>query len=115
MRRKTAGLTAAVLFLLSLLCVVSAPASASSADSAPPRCLGNRYDVLFGQAIALSCGYDPASSKYEYRTIAHCTNGSTFWFTVGDFMPYGFGPSTAECVGGLLQPAWVAGYHIDEF
>jgi hypothetical protein len=27
-------------------------------------------------------------------------------------VPYGFGPSVAECEGGLLSPAAVGGYHV---
>lgn len=104
MRRKTACLVAAI---ISLLCLAAAPASA---DSAPPGCFGGAYSVLFGQGIAVNCA-DPGKG-YGYHVVAHCTTGAAFWLVAGPIMPYGFGPSSAECTGGLLDPAWVGGYHV---
>ncbi|MEC3977676.1 hypothetical protein [Amycolatopsis sp. H20-H5] len=108
MRRKTAGLTVAI---LSLLCLAAAPASASGGDQYPPGCFSQLYSIYFGQAIAVNCG-DYPTEGYGYRVVAHCTSGSTFWFSYGTFVPFGFGPSVAECEGGLLTTAAVGGYHV---
>src|SRR5882757_3871099 len=107
MRRKTAGLTLAI---LSLFCLAAAPASAEDKEQAPPGCFGQLYGVFFGQGVAVNCTYP--TEGYGYRTIAHCTSGGTFWYSTGTFVPYGFGPSVAECEGGLLSPAAVGGYHV---
>jgi hypothetical protein len=107
MLRKTAGLTITV---LSLFFLAVAPASASEPAQPPPGCFGNFYGIFLGQAVAVNCGYP--GEGYGYRAIAHCTSGGTFWFSAGTFVPFGFGPSVAECEGGLLSPAAVGGYHV---
>jgi hypothetical protein len=109
MLRKIAGFTISA---LALLCLAAAPASASAAgpDQPPAGCFGNYYGIFLGQAVAVNCGYP--GEGYGYRAIAHCTSGGTFWFSAGTFVPYGFGPSVAECEGGLLSPAAVGGYHV---
>src|SRR5215217_7975462 len=101
MRRKTAGLTLAI---LSLFCLAAAPASAENKEQAPPGCFGQLYSVFFGQGVAVNCASSPPEG-YGYRVVAHCTSGSTFWFSAGTFVPYGFGPSAAECEFGLLTSA----------
>ena len=108
MIRKMAVMAVAVFSVLGLAAV---PASAAGGDFPPPGCFGDRYSVPFGQGVSVTC-YPGAG--YGYRVIARCANGSSFWFSAGDFVPYGLGPAYAECVGGLLFPAWVAGYRVDE-
>jgi hypothetical protein len=106
MRRKTAILFATVLFLLGL---GIAPASAANATPSQEGCIAQTYAVVFGSAIAVSCG---SGTGFGYRVVAHCTSGSTFWFSLGTFVPYDFGPSVAKCEGGLLSLAAVGGYHL---
>jgi hypothetical protein len=108
MRRKLAVLAIAAFSLFGLSV---GPAAAADRDFAPPGCFGERYGVLFGQGIAVSCY---PGEGYGYRVIAHCSNGSAFWFSIGDFVPYGFGPAVAECSGALLVPAQVVAYHVDD-
>jgi hypothetical protein len=108
MRRKLAVLAVAVFSLLGLSVV---PAAAAGGDFAPPGCFGERYGILFGQGVSVSCF---PGEGYGYRVIAHCANGNAFWFVVGDFVPYGFGPAVSECSGGLLVPARVVTYQVDE-
>ncbi|WP_040405510.1 hypothetical protein [Amycolatopsis nigrescens] len=110
MRRKAAGL---LFGILSLLCIAAAPASAAESDSPPPGCFADRYGLLFGQGIAVTCDY--SFGPYEmYQVIAHCSTGGTYWYSRGSWVPYGFGPSVAECHGGLLNTAGVVGYHVNE-
>jgi hypothetical protein len=106
MRRKTAILAATVLFLLVLGIT---PASATNATPSQEGCFAQAYTVVFGSAIAVSCG---SGEGVGYRVVAHCTTGSTFWYSLGTFVPYDFGPSVAKCEGGLLTPAAVGGYHL---
>jgi hypothetical protein len=106
MRRKLAALAVVVFSLFGLTV-----GTAAGSDFAPPRCFGERYGILFGQGVSVSCF---PGEGYGYRVIARCTTGSAFWFVVGDFVPYGFGPAFAECSGALLVPAGVAGYQVDE-
>ncbi|QWF83256.1 hypothetical protein [Amycolatopsis sp. CA-230715] len=114
MKRRIAGLAFGA---LSLLFVAAAPASASpepggvSATRSYPGCFGERYDIVFGEAIAVRCGAG-AGGDYGYRVVAHCSAGSAYWYSLGTFVPHGFGPSVAECQGGLLSPAFVGGYHV---
>jgi hypothetical protein len=108
MRKKLAVLAVAVFSLLVLSVV---PAAAADRDFAPPGCFGERYGILFGQGVSVSCF---PGEGYGYRVIAHCASGGAFWFVVGDFVPYGFGPAVAECSGALLVPARVTGYQVDE-
>jgi hypothetical protein len=106
MRRKAAILFASVLFLLGLGLT---PASAANAAPKQEGCFAQTYAVVFGSAIAVSCG---SGEGVGYRVVAHCTDGSAFWFALGTFVPYDFGPSVAKCEGGLLSPAAVGGYHL---
>ncbi|MET8847438.1 hypothetical protein [Amycolatopsis sp. NPDC004625] len=108
MRRKWAVLSIAVLSLVGLS---AAPAAASGGDFAPPGCFGERYGILFGQGVSVSCF---PGAGYGYRVIAHCTTGSAFWFVVGRPVPYGFGPAVAECEGSLLAPVELVAYQVDE-
>ncbi|MEU4251720.1 hypothetical protein AB0F15_30320 [Amycolatopsis sp. NPDC026612] len=108
MRRKWAVFAIAVLSLFGLS---AGPAVAAGGDFAPPGCFGERYGILFGQGVSISCF---PGEGYGYRVIAHCANGSAFWLVVGLPVPYGFGPAIAECSGALFVPAQVVGYHIDE-
>ncbi|MEV6899933.1 hypothetical protein [Amycolatopsis sp. NPDC051372] len=108
MRRKLLVL-AAVLF--SLLGLSAVPAAASGDQFAPASCFGERYSIFFGQGISVSC---LPGEGHGYRVIAHCASGNAFWLAAGDFVPYGFGPATAECNGALLVPASVVAYQVDE-
>lgn len=108
MRRKLAVFGIAVLSLFGLSVV---PAAAAGDDFTPPGCFGERYGILFGQGVSVSC---LPGKGYGYRVIAYCSNGSAFWFSAGQFVPYGFGPAVAECSGALLVPAQVVAYHVDE-
>ncbi|GAB3164532.1 hypothetical protein GCM10027258_86210 [Amycolatopsis stemonae] len=97
--------------VFSLLGLAVGPAAAAERDFAPPGCFAERYGILFGQGVSVSC---LPGEGYGYRVIAHCSDGNVFWFAAGDFVPYGFGPATAECSGALLVPARVYTYHVDE-
>ncbi|MEQ0564046.1 hypothetical protein ABJI51_33615 [Amycolatopsis sp. NEAU-NG30] len=108
MLRKWAVFAIAVFSLFGLSVV---PAAAAGGDFAPPGCFGERYGILFGQGISVSCF---PGEGYGYRVIAHCSTGSAFWYVVGDPVPYGFGPAVAECSGALLVPARVVAYRVDE-
>ena len=109
MRRKIGGMAAAITCLL--LFLTPATASAQGSDPVPANCLGMGYSVLFGEGIAVTCGFPPRGGS-GYAVVAHCTTGDAFWLQVGSFVPYGYGPSVAECSGSLLHNAWVAGYHV---
>jgi hypothetical protein len=119
MKYRVAGL---VFTALSLLLVTVAPASAisvspsvstsgvSPAEDPPKGCVGQRYGTLFGEGVAVNCA---ASGEGKgYQVVAHCSTGSTFWYALGTYVPYGFGPSVSECEGDLLTPAFVGGYHV---
>jgi hypothetical protein len=108
MKRKIAGLAASI---IALTCLAAAPASAAGASQGGEGCFSERYGILFGEGVAVNCGFGEGDG---YRVVAHCTSGSTFWFSLGSYVPYGFGPSVAECEGGLLTPAVVGGYHVIE-
>ncbi|WP_410642834.1 hypothetical protein [Amycolatopsis sp. lyj-346] len=108
MRRKCSVFAIAVFSLLGLSAV---PAAAGTGDFAPPGCFAERYGILFGQGVSVSCF--PGES-YGYRVIAHCANGSAFWLVAGLPVPYGFGPAVAECAGVLFVPAQVVAYRVHE-
>ncbi|EOD62087.1 hypothetical protein [Amycolatopsis vancoresmycina] len=108
MRRKWIVFSIAVLSLFGLS---AGPAAASGRDFAPPGCFGERYGILFGQGVSVSCF---PGTGYGYRVLAHCTSGSAFWFVAGLPVPYGFGPAVAECSGDLLVPARLVAYQVDE-
>ncbi|WP_240687064.1 hypothetical protein [Amycolatopsis suaedae] len=57
--------------------------------------------------------YGPSYPPYTYRAIAHCVWGNAFWSVAGNWARMGFRSSSAECSGGLLSPALVAGYDVD--
>lgn len=108
MRRKIAVLAIAVFSLFGLSV---GSAAAAGGDFAPPGCFGERYGVLFGQGVSVSCF---PGTGYGYRVIAQCASGSAYWFVAGMPVPYGFGPAVAECSGGLLVPASVVAYRVVE-
>lgn len=113
MKKKIAGLVLAALSAAGFL--AGTPASAATdSQFPPPGCDSYRYGLLFGEGVSLSC-FSLRGPSDTYRVVAHCTSGSSYWFTVGHWVPLGFGPSSAECRGGLLSNAYVAGYHVDEF
>lgn len=116
MKRRIAGLAFSALSLLILAAAPAAAASESSSASAAgpyPGCFGERYNIIGGEAIAVTCGAT-AGGDYGYRAVAHCSAGGTYWYSLGTFVPHGFGPSVAECAGGLLSHAFVGGYHVIE-
>lgn len=109
MKYKAVGL---VFSALSLLLVAAAPASAADPARDPSSsCVVARYGTLFGQGIAVNCAA-VTGKGYGYQVVAHCSTGSTFWYAVGTYVPYGFGPSVAECEGDLLTSAFAGGYHV---
>jgi hypothetical protein len=109
MRRKLAALVASVISVGTIM--IGLPASAR--DLPPPYCDSYRYSVLAGQGISVFCDYLPYP-PYLYRVVAHCAAGSSFWYELGYWVEPGFGPSSAECQGNLLNAARVVGYHVDE-
>ncbi|GAA1967750.1 hypothetical protein [Amycolatopsis minnesotensis] len=119
MKRRVAGLAFSALFLLFAAAApasaapapTASPASAASPDRPRPGCFGARYDILFGEAIAVRCRVT-AGGEYGYRVVAHCSTGGAYWYALGTFVPHGFGPSVAKCEGGLLARAFVSGYHV---
>ncbi|WP_328608688.1 hypothetical protein OG943_06070 [Amycolatopsis sp. NBC_00345] len=108
MRRKIAGLAASI---IALACIAAAPASAAGASQGRNGCFSETYAVAFGVGIAVNCGYGEGDG---YRVVAHCASGGDFWYALGTYVPYGFGPSVAKCEGGLFSPAGLGGYHIIE-
>lgn len=108
MRRKLAVLAVSVFSLLGLSAL---PAAAAGGDPAPPRCAAERYGILFGEGVAVSC---LPGAGTGYRVLAHCWDGHALWLTAGNFVPYGYGPATAECAGALLVPARVYTFHVEE-
>jgi len=113
MKKKIAALVLAALSAAGTL--AASPASAATESKFPPYgCDSSRYGLLFGEGISMTCFSLPRPSD-SYRVVAHCASGSSFWYTAGHWVPRGFGPSTAECHGGLLSNAYVAGYHVDDF
>ncbi|MFD8492936.1 hypothetical protein [Amycolatopsis sp. NPDC059657] len=112
MYKKTAGLLAAG--ILSMTSSVAAPAAGAADDFPPPGCLTALYGVFLGQGVQMTCYSLPDPSRM-YQVVAHCQSGSSYWYTAGNLVPLGFGPSTAECNGGLLWSAHVAGFHVVDF
>lgn len=113
MKKKIAALALAALSAAGIL--AGSPAAAATDSKFPPYgCDSNRFGILFGEGISTTCFSLPRHSA-TYRVVAHCASGSSFWYTFGHWVPEGFGPSTAECRGGLLSSAYVAGYHVDDF
>ncbi|SDW65668.1 hypothetical protein SAMN05421504_1011171 [Amycolatopsis xylanica] len=112
MYKKTAGLLAAAISAAAL--TVGAPAANATEDFPPYGCDVSRYSLLFGEGVSMTC-FSLAAPSQTYRVVAHCASGSSYWYTVGHWVPLGFGPSTAECHGALLMNAYVAGYHVDDF
>lgn len=108
MRGKLVGFAAGILFLIGL-----APVATAGEDYPPPGCDAFRSDILAGERIAVYCDYLP-NPPYLYRVVAHCAAGGSYWYQAGYWVEPGFGPSVAECQGGLLSAAHVAGYHINE-
>jgi hypothetical protein len=104
-----------VTVLISLLTVFGfAPAAAATQDLPPPGCDIWHYDVAFGEGVAAYCDYLPYP-PYVYRVVATCVAGPRLWYEFGYWVQPGFGPSAAECRGGLLTliPR-VVGYRIEE-
>ncbi len=108
MRRKWVGFVAGIVFLIGL-----APAAVAVQDLPPPGCDAIREHILAGERISVYCDY-MHDARYMYRVVAHCAAGSSYWHDYGFWVEPGFGPSVAECQGGLLSVASVVGYHIDE-
>ncbi len=113
MKKKFAGLLLAALLAAGSAAGVSS-AAASADDFPPPGCDSFRYGFLWGEGVSMTCFSLPDPSR-TYRVVAHCMAGSSYWFTAGYWIPLGFGPSTAECKGGLLWNAYLAGYHVEDF
>jgi hypothetical protein len=111
MRRKLAGFAVVVISLFGLAGAL--PAAASTDDLSPPGCYVYRYSILAGEGVAVNCDY-VEFAPYMYRVVAHCVSNTNFWYQPGFWVEYRFGPATAECRGGLLSAARVAGYHVDE-
>ncbi|MBN6040387.1 hypothetical protein [Amycolatopsis sp. 195334CR] len=112
MRKQLACLFAAAISMGGLL--AGAPAAGAAEDRPPSGCDAYRYGFLWGEGVSMTCFSLPGPAG-TYRVVAHCTNGSAYWFTVGEWVPLWFGPSTAECRGGLLWNAYLAGYHVEDF
>jgi hypothetical protein len=111
MRRKWAALLAGAFSVVAI--ATATPAAATGEDLPPPGCDAVRYSLLAGEGVSVNCDYAPFP-PYLYRVVAHCVSGSSFWYQYGYWVEQGFGPSSAECQGGLLSVARVAGYHIEE-
>ncbi|WP_216205149.1 hypothetical protein [Amycolatopsis aidingensis] len=107
MVRKIVGMFAGVVAVVGLAAV---PASAS--DHPPPGCHAFRYGFSYGQGISVNCYHVPYP-PYSYRVVAHCSSILSSWYARGNWTEVGFGPSVAECHGGLLSSARVANYHVD--
>ncbi|WP_410653123.1 hypothetical protein [Amycolatopsis sp. cmx-4-54] len=113
MRKKNAALVLAAFSAAGIL--AASPASAAAEGEFPPYgCDADRYGILFGEGISLAC-FALRGHSETYRVVAHCASGSSYWYTVGQWVPVGFGPSRAECHGALLSSANVAGYQVDDF
>ncbi|MFJ8909905.1 hypothetical protein [Amycolatopsis sp. NPDC102389] len=113
MKKRIAALAMAAFSAAGFL--AASPAVAATADKGPPyACASDRYGALFGEGISLTC-FDLPGNSDIYRVVAHCASGSSYWYAVGDWVPVGFGPSSAECHGALLSSAYVAGYHVDDY
>ncbi|MFI5563408.1 hypothetical protein ACIA2T_29350 [Amycolatopsis japonica] len=113
MKKKIAALVMAAFSAAGFL--AASPAAAATEGQFPPYgCDSSRYGILFGEGISMTC-FSLRRHSETYRVVAHCASGSSFWYTVGHWVPIGFGPSTAECHGALLSSAYVAGYHVDDF
>ncbi|WP_370949952.1 hypothetical protein AB5J62_20760 [Amycolatopsis sp. cg5] len=112
MYKKTAGLLAASISAAALM--VGAPAANATDDFPPPGCLTTLYSVFLGQGVQMTCYTLPDPSRV-YQVVAHCQSGSSYWYNTGNLVPLGFGPSSAECNGGLLWSAHVAGFHVVDF
>jgi hypothetical protein len=108
MRRKLTGFAVAIISMIGL-----APVASATQDLPPPGCAAVRQNILAGERIAVYCDY-MLYPPYLYRAVAHCVAGDAFWYEAGYWVEPGFGPSVAECQGGLLSSARVVGYHIDE-
>ena len=108
MKRKIAGVAASI---FALTCLVAAPASAAGTSQDQYGCFSETYAVPFGVGIAVNCGFGEGDG---YRVVAHCASGENFWYSLGTYVPYGFGPSVAKCEGGLFSPASLGGYHVLE-
>ena len=108
MRRKLMGFVAVIVSLVGL-----APVASAAQDIPPPGCDAVMESILAGQRISVFCGY-LSNPPYLYRVVAHCVAGSSFWYEFGFWVEPGFGPSVADCQGGLLSTAHLVGYHIDE-
>lgn len=113
MKKKLAGLLLAAISAAGTLAGTST-AAASEDTFPPPGCDSHRYGFFGGEGVSMTCFSLPDPSG-TYRVVAHCTMGSSYWYTVGHWVPLGFGPSTAECKGSLLWSAYVTGYHVEEF
>jgi hypothetical protein len=113
MIKKIAGLAVTAVSAAVLLAGTPA-AAAETHEFPPPGCDSYRYNFLWGEGVSMLCYALPGPS-HTYRVVAHCVSGASYWFTVGRWVPLGFGPSVAECNGGLLWSAYVADYHVENF
>lgn len=112
MYKKTAGVVTAVISAVALM--VGAPAANATEEFPPPGCMSTFYSVFLGEGVAMTCYSLPDPSKM-YQVVAHCQSGSSYWYNGGNLVPLGFGPSSAECKGGLLWSAHLAGFHVVDF
>src|SRR5438874_9029116 len=113
MRGKLAGFVVLIISVLIISLAGVAPAAAATQDMPPPGCDGLVSSIIAGERLAVYCDYLPYP-PYMYRAVAHCVAGGSFWYQAGYWVEPGFGPSIAECQGGLLSSARVVGYHVDE-
>jgi hypothetical protein len=96
------------------MCTVLGFPPAANADAPPsPVCVGLRYEILFGEGIAVTCPSSDQSAKKMYRAIAFCATGTAMWHQYGTWVQPGFGPSAAACQGGLLAFGQVVGYDVE--
>jgi hypothetical protein len=109
MRNRVIGLAVGI---LAPLLLIATPASAATSQNSPPGCDAFRYDLMAGEGIAVTCDF-PYAPPYIYRAVAHCAAGGALWYRPGFWVETGFGPSRAECQGGLLSSAQVIGYHVE--
>lgn len=109
--RKFVAIVAAVLVTPIVLVGGAAPASAAADFRPPPReCSASYHGVFAGEAVAVFCNYGPT---HFFRVIAECESEFNHWRTFGRISATGYETSVAECRGGLLNTARVAGYHVD--
>ncbi|GAB3898547.1 hypothetical protein GCM10029964_083120 [Kibdelosporangium lantanae] len=87
-------------------------ANADQGGPAPAVCVGLRYEILFGEGIAVTCPA-PGRAGTMYRANAYCATGTAEWHQYGMWVQPGFGPSAAACQGGLLASAQVVGYDVE--